>query len=138
MTPFVCNHDKRCENVRLCCMDTEMTLTEADAKRLDELGYRRDEYLIHAEDGFCQLKNVDGHCVFYDVESRLCKVYEARPEGCRYYPIVYDVRKRRCTVDRECPSSITITRDDIKRVCHRVKRLVERLMREATLNEGPC
>lgn len=136
--PFQCNHDGTCDDVRLCCIETEMTLTRADMERIDELGYDRAEYVTRTSDGFCQLRNINGACFFYDRETRLCVIYESRPEGCRYYPIVYDVRKRKCIADRDCPSRSTVTRDDIRDVCYKVRRLVETLVRETTYAEGAC
>ncbi|NWF95072.1 MAG: YkgJ family cysteine cluster protein [Candidatus Thorarchaeota archaeon] len=115
-----------------------MTLTRTDARRIDALGYRCEDYMSRTEDGFCQLRNVDGHCYFYDPQTKTCKIYDSRPDGCRFYPVVYDVRKRRCVVDRDCPSRTTMTRDEVRRVCHKVKALVEQLMKEASQNEGPC
>ena len=138
MAPFDCNHDGSCEAVRLCCVDTEMTLTKKDAERIENLGYAKKEFLVRTEDGFCELRNVDGHCYFYDPNTKKCKIYEDRPEGCRYYPIIYDVRKRKCVIDKDCPSRDTMTREEIRKACHKVKRLVETLMQEAEHNDGPC
>jgi Fe-S-cluster containining protein len=138
LSPFDCNHDGECDEVRLCCINTEMTLTKDDAKRIDDLGYQSKEYLIRTTDGFCQLRNIDGHCFFYDPESKLCRIYESRPEGCRYYPIVYNMRKRKCITDEDCPSRETMTREEIRKSCHKVKALVNKLRREAMHNERPC
>ena len=138
MTPFNCNHDGTCEQIRLCCVDTEMTLTKREAVRIDALGYDRDAYLVKTEDGFCELRNIDGHCYFYNPESKECKIYENRPDGCRFYPIVYDVKKRKCVVDKDCPSRNTMSRDEVRKVCHKVRDLVERLIQEAKHNDGPC
>lgn len=138
MTPFDCNHDGSCEKVRICCVDTEMTLTKKDAERIDTLGHNRSDYLVKTSDGYCELRNVDGHCYFYDTNSKTCRVYEDRPEGCRYYPIIYDAKKRKCIVDTDCPSRETMSRAEIRKVCHRVRRLVETLMKEAAHNDGPC
>ncbi|TXT57776.1 MAG: hypothetical protein BAJATHORv1_10483 [Candidatus Thorarchaeota archaeon] len=136
--PFECNHDGSCEEVRLCCTDTEMTLTRADAERINALGYDREEYLVKSEDGFCQLRNINGNCYFYDQKTKLCKIYDHRPEGCRYYPIVYNVRKKKCVVDYDCPSRKTVTSQDLRKVCKNVRELVEKLMREAEYRDGPC
>ncbi|MEM2142729.1 MAG: YkgJ family cysteine cluster protein [Candidatus Thorarchaeota archaeon] len=136
MSPFVCNHDGSCSEVRLCCMDTRMTLTREDVIRICSLGYDREYYAFRASDGFIQLRNVEGHCFFYDVGTGLCKIYESRPEGCRYYPVIYDARKRRCVVDQECPSACTVDRTDIRGVCHKVRRAVEQMIREARIFAG--
>lgn len=137
MTPFVCNHAGDCDSDRACCMETEMTLTESDMNRIDALGQSRDEYVVITDDSFCQLKNLDGYCYFYDSKKQTCRVYEARPEGCRFYPIIYDVRRHRCIVDKDCPSRDTVSKEEISRVCNRVRELVERLMVEARNREEP-
>ncbi|MGQ4870427.1 MAG: YkgJ family cysteine cluster protein [Candidatus Thorarchaeota archaeon] len=138
MSPFQCNHDGSCSKVRLCCIETEMTLTRRDVERIERLGYTRDEFVVRSEDGFCELRNVDGHCYFYDPDTLLCTIYEDRPEGCRYYPVIYDMRKRRCVVDKDCPSRDTMTRQEVRKVCNKVRRLVETLVREAKFHDGPC
>jgi Fe-S-cluster containining protein len=138
LPPFDCNQNGECDEVRLCCTDTEMTLTQADAERIDNLGFQRKDYLVHTDDGFCQLRNVDGYCYFYDPVSKLCRIYDSRPEGCRYYPIIYDMKKRKCVTDRDCPSRETMTREEIRKSCHKVKALVNRLRSEALHHERPC
>ena len=138
MSPFVCNHDGSCEEIRLCCTETEMTLSREDAQRIESLGYRKEDFLVRVMAGFCELRNVDGHCYFYDPESKECRIYENRPEGCRYYPIIYDARKRKCILDKDCPSAVTVSREEIRKVCHKVRRLVETLREEAAHGESPC
>ncbi len=131
MSPFVCNHNGDCDEDRLCCLKTEMTLTQDDIRRIESLGYDRDEFVHRAQDGFYELRNIDGHCFFYDPSSKLCRIYEHRPEGCRYYPVVYDARADRCIVDEECPSRSTVSDDEIRRICHGVRTLIRTLVREA-------
>ena len=115
-----------------------MTLTRDDVERIEALGYDRKDFLVRVMAGFCELRNVDGKCFFYDPVTKMCRIYENRPEGCRYYPIIYDMRKRKCIIDADCPSGETVTRDDIRRVCHKVRRLVETLREEAAHGESPC
>ena len=115
-----------------------MTLTKEDASRIEALGYTKEEFLVKSEDGFCELINIEGHCFFYDPESKFCKIYENRPEGCRHYPIIYDMRKRKCVVDKDCPSRETMTRHEIRKACHKVRKLVETLIQEAKYHDGPC
>ncbi|MFW9808275.1 MAG: YkgJ family cysteine cluster protein [Candidatus Thorarchaeota archaeon] len=138
MTPFVCNHDGSCEEIRLCCTGTEMTLTREDAERIEELGYDRNEFLVRVMAGFCELKNIEGVCYFYDTETKECRIYEHRPEGCRYYPIIYDARRKKCIIDRDCPSGETVTREEVRKVCHKVRKLVDTLRQEAAHGESPC
>ena len=115
-----------------------MTLTRRDAERIDELEYSRKDYLVRTDDGFCELRNIDGHCFFYDPDSKECKIYENRPDGCRHYPIVYDMRKRKCVTDHDCPSRETVSRDEIRKNCHKVRGLVEKLVEEASHGDTPC
>ena len=93
-----------------CCYETEMPLLNADIKRLEALGHKREDFAnVSGEHGFAMLKNTeptDGsrpHCVF--LKDDRCSVYADRPEGCRYYPIVYEPGKRGPVRDRDCPHS---------------------------------
>ena len=54
-------------------------------------------------DGLFQLKNADGYCVFFHPTTKLCKIYAVRPQGCRFYPLIYDSDKKICVLDQECP-----------------------------------
>lgn len=129
---------KFCPDVRICCTETEMTLTREDAKRIDALGYSREDYLLRVTGGFCELRNVKGFCYFYSPEEKTCKIYDARPEGCRWYPVIYHSQRRKCVRDSDCPAIETLGRDDIRKVCHKVRSLVEKLREEALHNESPC
>lgn len=136
LPPFECNHNGDCDEVRICCTETEMTLTKKDVNRINSLGYSRDDYARKASDGFIELRNIDGYCYFYDRESRSCKIYDKRPEGCRYYPIVYNLHLGTCVADRDCPSADTVTKEDIRRVCPKVKELVRQLRTEAIYDDS--
>ncbi|MHA1903465.1 MAG: YkgJ family cysteine cluster protein [Candidatus Thorarchaeota archaeon] len=138
LNSFHCNHDGSCDRVRQCCIDTEMTLTRKDAERIDALGYSREDYMVRSNDGFCELRNINGNCYFYDDDSKACRIYEDRPDGCRFYPIIYDFKKRKCVVDKDCPSRDTMGREEIRKSCKKVRHLVETLVREAAHNENPC
>ncbi len=96
-----------------CCKDTEMQLSQDDIKRLEKLGYRREEFSIEV-DGIRILKNVDGVCFF--LKNGRCTVYDTRPVGCRLYPVVYNVDTGRATVHDFCPLSQTISRKEVKKV----------------------
>ncbi len=115
-----------------------MTLTRKDAERIDALGHLRKDYLVKFEDGFCQLRLVDGFCYFYDTKTKKCTIYDSRPDGCRFYPIVYNMKKRKCVTDYDCPSRETVTREEIRKICHKVRALVEKLVEEAEAGESPC
>ncbi|MFW9944354.1 MAG: YkgJ family cysteine cluster protein [Candidatus Sifarchaeia archaeon] len=127
-----------CADGRVCCTETEMTVTREDVKRINALGYAKQDYLIKGPAGFCELKNIDGFCFFYDSDYMTCRIYDERPDGCRWYPVIYDAKKRKCMADTECPAAATVTRDRIRKVNHRVRALVETLKQEAAHGESPC
>lgn len=90
-----------CRSCGLCCRDTEMVLLESDIARLEQLGYRREDFSREAG-GLVRLRNVGGYCYFYDRATGLCRVYGSRPLGCQLYPLVFDEAKG-VLIDPECP-----------------------------------
>ena len=93
-----------------CCLNTRMTLTEADAARLEAAGYG--DFCFVNDDCDFQLTNVDGHCIFL-IDGR-CSVHDDRPEGCRLYPLILDLSVDRVVLDAFCPwaKEFTFTQDD--------------------------
>ncbi len=97
-----------------------MPLTEEDIRRIESLGYRREEFSI--SNGIVRLRNVNGKCYFLDDGNR-CRIYEHRPEGCRLYPAVFDGEK--VVVDRVCPKwREVVVGESAKR---RLMKLIERI-----------
>lgn len=91
-----------------CCHETEMPLLNADIKRLESLGHKREDFaVVNLDHGFAMLKNTEptdgsrAHCVF--LKENQCSIYADRPEGCRFYPIVYEPGKRGPVKDKDCP-----------------------------------
>lgn len=115
----------RCLRCGRCCLNTEMPLTQRDVDRLVKLGYRVEEF-AELRKGLLRLRNVDGHCFFYDPSSRACRVYEHRPEGCRLYPFIY-VEGVGVAVDPECTAAPTVTLRDVEEAAPKVLRLVGEL-----------
>jgi len=107
-----------------------MMLLEEDVKRIMKLGYKFNDFAYIDEEGFIRLKNRDGHCVFLDVESCKCRIYEFRPIGCRLYPIVY-VEGVGVVIDSECPASNTITIEEVLVKAKILLQVISRLKREA-------
>ncbi len=109
-----------------CCIETEMPLTEEDLKRIEKLGFKRTDFTVEV-DGETRLKNKAKQCFF--LKEGRCSIYEARPEGCRIYPLVYDVDAHKFVFDSVClhGAEYKATREDKDRL----KRLIRRLEREA-------
>ena len=93
-----------------CCLNTRMTLTEADVSRLEAAG-RQNFYFIN-DDHDLQLHNVHGRCIFL-IDGR-CLAHDVRPEGCRLYPLILDMSVDRVVLDAFCPwaAEFTFTQDD--------------------------
>ncbi len=105
----------RCLEIKCskCCENTEMQLSKHDIKRIEKLGYKKEEFSVE-KDGIRILRNINGKCFF--LKNGKCKIYDSRPLGCKLYPIVYDVEKKAAVVDDFCPIAKEISLKKIKRV----------------------
>ncbi len=90
-----------------------MELSSEDISRLEEVGYRRDQFSVLDNRGI-RLVNVDGWCFFYSLAERNCRVYENRPLGCRLYPVVY-LADEGAVIDGLCPMGHTVSERELKR-----------------------
>ncbi len=89
-----------------------MELSSEDIERLEETGYRLDEFAV-VDDDVTRLRNVDKKCYFYNMSERKCRVYESRPLGCYLYPVVY-LEGEGAVVDRLCPMWETISEQELR------------------------
>jgi Fe-S-cluster containining protein len=112
----------KCLKCGACCVGTEMELLAEDIRRVAAAGYAPEDFAVE-RDGIYRLRNVDGHCVFYDPSSRSCRIYSIRPVGCRLYPLVYDGET--VTVDRSCPAWRTVPRREVERLAPYVIEFVK-------------
>jgi Fe-S-cluster containining protein len=107
-----------------------MQLSSRDIERLERLGYASRDFTTTRR-GFRTLRNVDGVCYFYDAENKSCKVYEKRPEGCRYYPVMYCLDEGKPIIDEEtCNKTYTITKGELKKITPRLTRLIKRILED--------
>ena len=120
----------RCSNCGVCCTETEMLLSEKDITRLVKKGFSKNYFVKYDKQGYAQLKNREGYCVFYNPKKRQCNVYVDRPSGCRVYPVILDEEKG-IVLDDICDSRNTITEREKKLKGKRVIRLLERIDNEA-------
>jgi hypothetical protein len=109
-----------------------MQLSPQDVNRLKKIGYSPADFSTRKE-GFRTLRNVKGVCYFFDQKTRSCKVYAKRPEGCRYYPIVYSVDEGKPIIDEEvCRRVSTVTTEDLEKATPRLTKLARKLL----VNQG--
>ena len=98
----------KCKDCGICCKQTEMILSEADTALIlndASLNLKREDFVEINNDGFFQLKIVKGFCVFLEISTKLCKIYKLRPQGCKFYPLIYDLSINKCVLDKDCPRS---------------------------------
>jgi Fe-S-cluster containining protein len=120
-----------CNRCGKCCVETSMQLSLQDVARLRRLGYDPANFTTK-KGGFKTLRNVRGVCYFFDAKTSSCTVYANRPEGCRYYPIIYCVDEKRPIIDREvCPRTSTITGADMIEVAPKLAKLAGKLIKNS-------
>jgi len=120
----------RCSNCGVCCTETQMLLSGKDINRLANRGFSKGFFVRFNREGYAQLKNREGYCVFYNVQKRRCSVYVDRPSGCRVYPVIFD-EKKGIILDEICQSRNTVTDAEKSLKGNRVIRLLERIDGEA-------
>ena len=120
----------RCSNCGVCCTETEMLLSKKDIKRLEKKGFSQKQFVQYDNQGYAQLKNRDGYCVFYDLKNQQCSIYVNRPAGCRVYPVILD-EEIGIILDDICESRNSITLSEKRRKGKRVIGLLEVIDAEA-------
>jgi len=124
------NNLNKCIDCGKCCLETEMLLSKKDINLIlkrSSIYFRKNDFVIKNKNGNFQLKNTNGHCVFLDPVLKLCKIYKHHPQGCRFYPMIYDVEKKRCIIDKECPRPNLFYQDqkEFKKICKQLKSFVK-------------
>jgi Fe-S-cluster containining protein len=107
-----------------------MLLSNEDIKRLEKQGFHKKYFMKIDKQGYAQLKNRNGYCVFYDIEKRQCSIYTERPEGCRVYPVILD-EDVGIIIDDICPEKTSIILKEKKEKGKEVIKLLERIDAEA-------
>ncbi len=108
-----------CMKCGVCCENTEMELSEKDIRRILKIikdnPQLKQFYIIDKTTGEKKLRNINGRCIFQNPEDLSCKIYENRPEGCKFYPLIYDCSSNKCTLDEECPNRNLFYQDENER-----------------------
>jgi Fe-S-cluster containining protein len=118
-----------CEDCGKCCLETEMILSRRDIniieKNIKDIKYK--DFTQENEYGQLELKNVDDHCVFFEKSSKLCTIYQYRPEGCKFYPLIFDFQKKTCILDKDCPRTNLFYREkeNLLNSCKNLKKFLK-------------
>lgn len=121
----------KCVDCGNCCRETEMILSAWDVEQIknsDPKNLQINDFVKKTIDGLLQLKNADGYCVFFEVSTKLCKIYGVRPQGCRFYPLIYDSDKKSCVFDQECPRPEIFypNKNSQVKTCKKIVRFLEK------------
>ncbi|NHJ03358.1 MAG: YkgJ family cysteine cluster protein [Candidatus Heimdallarchaeota archaeon] len=112
----------------LCCRDTKMILSQNDIKRIETAGYKIEEFSFKDEEGFIKLKNIENKCYF--LQNNKCSIYLIRPQGCKFYPIIYDLDEKKAILDPECPLIDTIPLKMVTRFTNNLKKFIQLILKE--------
>jgi Fe-S-cluster containining protein len=120
----------KCENCGECCLQTEMILSRSDIENIEKNSPKillKEDFVFLNKDGFFQLKNVKDHCIFLDITSKQCNIYEYRPQGCRFYPLIYNFPEKNCVFDKDCPRSHLFYQKntELKNSCENLMRFLK-------------
>ncbi|WP_455140505.1 YkgJ family cysteine cluster protein [Candidatus Hodarchaeum mangrovi] len=117
-----------------CCVETEMILSPEDIKRISDL-VKKDpaQFSMKTEDGLKVLRNNERNngelvCFFLNNEG-LCSIYDLRPKGCTFYPLIWDMKQHKVISDDYCPY-YKMFNQFINKFTHEVEDFVFRLYGE--------
>jgi Fe-S-cluster containining protein len=105
-----------------------MELSSNDIERLEETGYRREEFAV-VDDGVTRLRNVGGWCYFYSLADKKCRAYGKRPLGCYLYPVVY-MADEGAVIDELCPMGQTISEQELRTKGKILDKLLKKMNNE--------
>ncbi|MFW9921877.1 MAG: YkgJ family cysteine cluster protein [Candidatus Thorarchaeota archaeon] len=111
-----------------CCRETEMLLSMEDITRIVSLGYKQGDFSFINNEGFFCLRNINDSCFF--LQDNKCVIYSFRPQGCKYYPIIFDLDTNKAIIDVDCPLKSTIQKSTVKLFEKEIRKYVNRLIEE--------
>ncbi|MBD3227713.1 MAG: hypothetical protein GF329_05955 [Candidatus Lokiarchaeota archaeon] len=117
-----------CNKCGFCCKDTEMEISRNELIKIEKLGFSGEKF-TEIKNGFLKLKNINGFCYFYEKKTKKCIIYENRPLGCRFYPVI--LFDNECIIDKDCSCYEKNKNLKIpKRICDELKKYIEILDKE--------
>jgi len=120
----------RCNDCGKCCLETEMILSQNDINSIThnhQSNIKVKAFAFINNSKQYQLKNKKGHCVFLEPSSKICTIYEYRPQGCKFYPLIFDLNRNICKFDDDCPRTILFykNKEKLKTTCQDLKRYLK-------------
>lgn len=116
-----------------CCEQTEMLLSNADIERIEREAKKSRREFAYLKEGYFYLKNKGRYCIFLNQEKR-CIIYDARPQGCRFYPIIYDPYLDKCIVDKDCGNRDNIPQEMVLENCPKLRDFITQLENERRIH----
>jgi Fe-S-cluster containining protein len=107
-----------------------MLVSGADIRLLEKSGYAKERFVQRSIQGFAQLRNRKGYCVFHSDAGHRCRVYNVRPLGCRIYPVIYS-EEEGVIVDYLCPQWDTVSRKEVATKAKKLMALLKKIDDEA-------
>ena len=122
--------ENKCIDCGNCCKQTEMILSERDILCIlkdTSLNLNREDFILKSTEGHYQLKNISGYCFFLKKDTKICRIYELRPQGCRFYPLIYDLDYRKCIYDKDCPRTdlFNLSKKELSLTCKKIKKFLK-------------
>ncbi len=111
-----------------CCYETEMILSRKDIQRIVALGFEATDFCFYDDNGFPRLRNVNNACFF--LNENKCRIYSSRPQGCRYYPLIYDSSLDKVVFDTDCPLSNQLSPKIISTFEREIRKFIKTLLSE--------
>ncbi len=107
-----------------------MLLANEDIERIVErTNLSRNQFSI-LNGGYLRLRNKDDYCIFLNPKERKCSIYDIRPIGCRFYPVIYDPYLKKCVVDKDCSNKYNVPSDLIIKKCSKLENFIKKLEKE--------
>jgi len=120
-----------------CCEKTEMLLSNADIEHIEGEAKQSRWRFAYLRDGYRYLKNKGRYCTFLN-HARRCSIYDIRPQGCRFYPIIFNPYLNKCVIDKDCTNKDNISTELITEKCQELRAFIRILEdeRSARLNRN--
>ncbi|MFW9901401.1 MAG: YkgJ family cysteine cluster protein [Candidatus Thorarchaeota archaeon] len=121
---------ENCKDCGKCCIETEMIVSEDDINLIMKECQNhlpKQKFYFKNEDNLLQLKNIEGYCVFFEKNSKTCNIYKYRPQGCKFYPLIFDFERKKCIYDKDCPRTHLFykRKGTFKRTCKNLRKFLK-------------